>query len=164
MKKYFPQIIVSVLILVASLSWAVSFAQRLEVEHQLKVEQQRVADLKQEQENLLNYSYTFEVVGDSVCTFGYCNGDMAKVYPGRSCNVGDVCSFLCIADRCKDYQNTYMIKEVEKIDGDKYWIVGRPGVYWDSHLKISGISFDSPNYFGWLTKGQDVLVEGPISK
>jgi hypothetical protein len=118
---------------------------------------------------------TFEVLENSMEHLGFYPGDIATEKLSNSCEVGDVCEFLCLAKRCGRHLNGNLFKTVTKKEGEKYWFEGRSGRYniretkkkekdglittttnWDT-------SFDSTN-FGWMENNKDIVIEGIVIK
>lgn len=142
-----------------------------------------VAELKKEVIEAENISYqepqpaygTFEVLENSMEHLGFYPGDIATEKLSNSCEVGDVCEFLCLAKRCREHLNKNLFKTVTKKEGERYWFEGRSGRYniretkkkekdgsittttnWDT-------SFDSTN-FGWMENNKDIVIEGIVIK
>lgn len=107
--------------------------------------------------------YQFTISENSMCPFGFCDGEKAWVYYNKPCNIGDICSFKCLSDRCDEYKGKYLIKYLADVSGNRVWVVGRSDQYKCSEGD-GCMSFDSPNFFGWMEEGVDVSIEGPISK
>lgn len=101
-----------------------------------------------------------------------------EVYDKRvtnSCEVGDICSFFCLAKRCEKYINRDMSKNVTKKIGDKYWFEGRYDKWNVKAVKKTNkdgtistfttweTSFDSTD-FGWMVDNLDIRITGVIIK
>lgn len=117
---------------------------------------------------------TFEIDGNSMAPYGFKNGNTATERLTNSCEVGDICDFLCLAVRCKQYQNKNTFKNVVKKDGDRYWFEGRYDKYDIYTKKVKKkketitteywqTSFDSTDY-GWMTNNKDIIIKGVVIK
>jgi len=116
---------------------------------------------------------TVTIEGESMENYGIKPGDYTERL-ATSCEVGDICDFKCVAERCGKYKGENLTKMTVKKNGDKYWFEGRPDKYnVTKNVKKVGkelvtttswdVSFDS-TFFGWMTEGKDVIITGVIIK
>lgn len=101
------------------------------------------------------------VKGESIAIFGYREGDKAILKLSDECNIGDICDFFCISEKCEPYRNADMIKVVTKKTGKFYWLEGRNDKF---NITDKGFetSFDSINNYGWMESGKDIQIKGVI--
>ncbi len=105
--------------------------------------------------------------GNSVEHLGLYDGDLLKLYHRKVCNIGDICSFTCLVDKCKNGEDDTFLKQIENVrfvrdTGLYFTFAGRPGAYpclGEEHRLCE--SFDS-TFFGELLYGRDFVFVGRL--
>lgn len=102
-------------------------------------------------ESLPEYSFKTEIIGNSMTELGLKSGDVLDVYPNLPCNVGDICLFRCLVDRCKTDGLPDSFKKVESIENGCYYFVGNSRQWYEGDVLAA--SWDS-RVFGALCPGE----------
>ena len=104
--------------------------------------------------------YRSTIVGASMEHLGFHEGDKVNVEPDSNHMyfIGDIVAFVCNKPKCP--KENAMLKEIKNIDGECFWLEGRPDIY--TYRGIESVSLDSRKY-GWLC-GDQITIIGLVER
>lgn len=124
---------------------------------QLKNYEQEILVKKKAEEDKLNETVVRKTVGTSMKQYGINEGEFI-FYINKECNVGDICVFLCFADKCMHDGHEMFLKKLIKKEGNCYWFEGNPKPWIENGAEFE--SWDSRKY-GWLCHGE-IYIHGVL--